>query len=138
MGGVPGNVIHPVITNPQPEHIGGLGALFKLCAPGMVGRPCNPENTLVAVHDGQVIGVAMVWGAGMPYGWIDCFYVLPKYRNQGVGVWLVEAAEKLLLSQGVTAIRAYATKDTYNLLKRAGYQEREVCTIMERDHGRLL
>ena len=51
------------------------------------------------------VGSAELYDGDMPYSLIDDLAVREKFRGQGIGTMLIEAAEKVALSSGVLSLR---------------------------------
>ena len=86
------------------------------------------DGCLVAEADGSVVGYASmsvhtseglaVVPKGETYLVLDNLYVLPPYRDAGLGRRLVEAVETHARRQGMRAILVYsATKDMHRIMR---------------------
>jgi GNAT superfamily N-acetyltransferase len=77
---------------------------------------------VVAVRNGEIVGVAMLGGNGK----IALLYLLPEVRFQGVGRLLLSALETEALARGLTALRVESTKTALSFYQRNGYVETRV------------
>lgn len=87
----------------------------------------NPELSVVAEQNGQIVGSIMVGHDGRT----GCFYhvcVSKKYRQHGVGYKMVRYAVKALQSEGINNVTLIAFKKNQvgnEFWKRLGWNERE-------------
>jgi ribosomal protein S18 acetylase RimI-like enzyme len=63
----------------------------------------QPEMFLLAVVDGVIVGSIMAGYEGHR-GWINYLATAPEYRRRGIGVALMQAAERLLNDAGCPKI----------------------------------
>lgn len=71
------------------------------------GHPCG---FIGAFDDSALIGAVLATDDGRR-GWINRLAVLPRYRGQGIGKALIEAAEKTLKARGISIIAALIEED---------------------------
>jgi ribosomal protein S18 acetylase RimI-like enzyme len=111
----------------------GLVNLWSVC--GLV-RPWNdpyrdidrklardPENLLVAEHDGEVVGSVMVGYEGHR-GWVNYLAVHPDHRGRGLGRRLMERAEELLGQLGCAKVNLQvrsSNEEAIGFYRRIGY-----------------
>ncbi len=78
----------------------------------------SPTNfSLVAVSEGDVVGVALLTGAGK----LALCYLLPEARGQGVGKALLARVEAQALGWGVKALQLHSTATGREFFARHGY-----------------
>lgn len=114
-----------------------LTVLFTACNVAFAGNwAFNPQRTLVALEDGQVVGFVASWWDGQPIAWVDMLLVHPKYRNGRVGSELCLMVEALLLAEGAHVIRCVLDEDSTlaRPLERAGYACIGTFTVLERHY----
>lgn len=93
-----------------------------------------PEELLVAVDGGVVIGTAMA-GYDGHRGWICYFAVDPARRGAGVGRQLVGACEALLAERGCPKVNLMvrgANVAALEFYERLGYEPSDVVTLGRR------
>jgi GNAT superfamily N-acetyltransferase len=72
---------------------------------GVLGEPFNGALAeLVAVRDGEPIGVVTLWPRGPRTGWIAKLFVDPDHRRMGIARALVRAAVGEAREYGLTKI----------------------------------
>lgn len=78
----------------------------------------SPTNfSLVAVDDGDVVGVALLTGAGK----LALCYLLPEARNKGAGKALLARMEQQASSWGVKALQLHSTATGEAFFVSQGY-----------------
>jgi N-acetylglutamate synthase-like GNAT family acetyltransferase len=78
----------------------------------------SPTNfSLVAVNDGEVIGVALLTGAGK----LALCYLLPEACGKGVGKALLARMEEQACSWGVKALQLHSTATGHAFFAGRGY-----------------
>lgn len=78
----------------------------------------SPSNhTLVAVRDGEVVGVALVTQAGK----LSLCYLLPEAQHAGIGKALLHAVEAQARAWGVSVLRLHSTASAHDFYARNGY-----------------
>jgi hypothetical protein len=116
-------MIRPKIVHLSEEHRSGLAEMLCEAGNGFAVTaewPFNPKRSLVALHNGEVVGFISIWHDGQPSAWVDSLVVKQKY--QGIGIFLCLAAEALALQLGARYIRALAYRDEWTQhLLRAGF-----------------
>lgn len=92
-------------------------------SPENVGRMCFPDEnynfdemredtTFIGAYDGdECIGLAVMQNAMFRYMYLLDLKVCEKYRRQGVGLALVDAAKRLAAEKGYRGIYAYGQDD---------------------------
>ena len=96
----------------------------------------HPGTVKVAELEGKPIGLVMFKlkaGSLGSYGRITTIFVKKPYRNQGVGAFLLQEAEKSLLSKGIKRIYAEVTNtNTHSLdfFREHGYTNKR--TVVEK------
>jgi len=99
-------------------------------------------TALVAVLDDRVVGTVVLKGKDFEhYGeapWLSGLYVVPEYRQSGIGLQLVRAAEKKAASMGIHKLYLY-TPRAQRFYETLGWRRKEeravasVCvTVMEK------
>ena len=79
----------------------------------------SPTNcSIVAVEDGDVIGVALLTVAGK----LALCYVLPEARGHGAGKAMLAKAEETACAWGVKTIQLHSTTTGEGFFARYGYQ----------------
>lgn len=73
--------------------------------------------SLVALHDGAVIGVALLTGAGK----LALCYVLPEARGQGAGKAMLAKMEETACNWGVKALQLHSTATGEAFFASLGY-----------------
>lgn len=74
----------------------------------------KPEDGLVAVIDGKIVGATIVryiCRNGHKIGYFDGAFIHPDYHGQGIGTVLYKATEDYLWEQGCTAQTAFVKDD---------------------------
>jgi len=127
-------MIRPTISQLRMEHIPGLQQLFQVCQMDYATTwEYNPELSLVALHDEEVVGFVAGWHSGQPYGFIDNLLVLPKYKHQGIGTWLARTMWEVLKSRGAKCVRVVLdNKDLVPTLIKGGMTELGQFTVLEK------
>jgi GNAT superfamily N-acetyltransferase len=69
----------------------------------------GPEGCFVACLNGKLIGTITTIIYGRSLGWIGMMLVHPRYRRQGIGRGLMQAAIDYFHKTGVLSIKLYAT-----------------------------
>ena len=78
----------------------------------------TPTNhTLVAVIDGEVVGVALLTQAGK----VSLCYVLPEVMHRGAGKLLLAGLEQQARAWGITVIKLKSTVSAHDFFARNGY-----------------
>jgi GNAT superfamily N-acetyltransferase len=80
----------------------------------------SPTNfSLVALLDGELVGVALLTGAGK----LALCYLLPEARGKGVGRALLARMEQQACSWGVKALQLHSTASGESFFAAQGYIE---------------
>ena len=127
-------MIVPELTELRPDHLQDLWFLFKLCDQEHDdGAMYNPETSLVAFHNGQMVGFVTAWIDSQPYAFIDNLLVHPDFRHKGIGFWLCVAMKDILFKRGVRLIRAIVTDGdvVFRGLVKYGFQKVKGAVVME-------
>lgn len=82
---------------------------------GWIATPSN--HTVVAQHDGEVVGVALVNQAGK----LSLCYVLPEVQKRGIGKALLEGVESQARNWGVSVLRLHGTSTAHDFFASNGY-----------------
>ncbi len=78
----------------------------------------SPSNhTLVAVRDGELVGVALLTQAGK----LSLCYVLPEALHLGIGKSLLQGLETQARSWGISVLRLHSTASARDFYARNGY-----------------
>ncbi len=78
----------------------------------------SPTNfSLVAVSEGEVVGVALLTGAGK----LALCYLLPEARGRGVGKALLTRMEEQACGWGVKALQLHSTATGKDFFAQRGY-----------------
>jgi N-acetylglutamate synthase-like GNAT family acetyltransferase len=78
----------------------------------------SPTNfSLIAVSEGEVVGVALLTGAGK----LALCYLLPEARGQGVGKALLTRMEEQACGWGVKALQLHSTATGKDFFAQRGY-----------------
>ena len=78
----------------------------------------SPTNfSLIAVSEGEVVGVALLTGAGK----LALCYLLPEARGHGVGQALLARMEEQACGWGVKALQLHSTATGHAFFARRGY-----------------
>jgi predicted N-acetyltransferase YhbS len=93
--------------------------------------PQQIPTTFVALQDQALIGSASLIVHDMDtrphlYPWLASVYVVPHYRNQGIGSTLVRRVEEEARTLGVQTLYLY-TPDRQRFYERLGWQVLERC-----------
>ena len=84
----------------------------------------NDENSVVGIfRNNEIVGLAVLEtrndADGSPYGWIQFYYVSPKWRRYGFGTELVRYSAEYYFSHGLTEMRLRVGK--YNIAAQTFY-----------------
>ncbi len=87
-------------------------------ARSMINATGNIERCIVAVDDSQIVGY--IYGFALPNHALfpEFLYVIPAYRNKGIGKKLIE---KLETSTNCTSSTIFYNKDLHDYYKKMGY-----------------
>jgi GNAT superfamily N-acetyltransferase len=78
----------------------------------------SPTNfSIVAVEEGNIVGVALLTGAGK----LALCYLLPEARRKGFGKALLRCIEDRACSWGVKALQLHSTATSEEFFARQGY-----------------
>ncbi|HEY0065564.1 MAG TPA: GNAT family N-acetyltransferase [Telluria sp.] len=78
----------------------------------------SPSNyTVVALRDGELVGVALVTQAGK----LSLCYLLPEAQHAGIGKALLENVEQQARRWGVSVLRLHSTATAREFYARNGY-----------------
>lgn len=78
----------------------------------------SPSNhTLVALRDGELVGVALVTQAGK----LSLCYLLPEAHGAGIGKALLGGVEAKAKEWGVSVLRLHSTATAHDFYARNGY-----------------
>ncbi len=87
-------------------------------------------------HEGRLVGVAITTHDERK-GWINRLAVHPDYRSEGLGLRLIEEAERVLREQGMKIIAVLIEEPneaSLRLFERAGYSiAKEIHYLSKRD-----
>ena len=121
-------MIVPVLTQLRPDHGPDLEFFFKVCGyPYDPEQPFNPDNTLLAFYQGQLVGFVTCWTDGQPYAFVDGLLVHPDFRRTGVGYHLAHAIKGVVMQRGAFAIKCIVTNpELVAILERVGFQRNGV------------
>lgn len=131
-------MIRPQLATITPAVLPGLHLLFDACnTPVAKEWEFNPQRTIVALHNGEVVGFLASWWDGQPVAWIDMLLVLPKYRGQGIGAFLGYTMEAILRQQGAKVIRCVLDEgaELAAPLEKAGFSRVGTFLVMERHYN---
>jgi putative acetyltransferase len=78
------------------------------------GKALGAMLTLIATQDGEAVGFASLKGADH----VEMVYVDPEHGNQGVGVTLLDALEKIARGRGATKLTAEVSDTAKPLFDR--------------------
>jgi len=98
----------------------------------------NPEWFLVGVLGGHIVATCMAGYEGHR-GWINYLAVSPHHRRQGIGRWMMEEAEKILIAAGCPKINLQVRETNRVVIQfyeRIGYTRDPVASMgkrLERD-----
>ncbi|GAB4059891.1 GNAT family N-acetyltransferase [Catellatospora paridis] len=89
--------------------------------------PLSLERTrhaVVAVHEGEVVGVGRVLGDGAIYFYLHDIAVLPAHQGRGVGRAIVTALERWIATQAGprSFVGLFAAGDSMRLYETFGYR----------------
>ena len=99
------------ITTPTLEHLPWLAAHDPDVPETRVRRCITNEEYLIALEDGEPVGLlrfSWFWGR-LPY--MEMIYVAPKMRRQGVGSALNAAWEEKMAAEGATTLMTSCLSD---------------------------
>jgi GNAT superfamily N-acetyltransferase len=78
----------------------------------------SPSNyTLVALREGELIGVALVTQAGK----LSLCYVVPEALHSGIGKALLHGVEQQARNWGISVLRLHSTASAHDFYARNGY-----------------
>lgn len=78
----------------------------------------SPSNhTLVALREGELVGVALLTQAGK----LSLCYVLPESLHLGIGKALLHAVESQARTWGISVLRLHSTTTAHDFYARNGY-----------------
>lgn len=78
----------------------------------------SPANyTVVAVRDGEVVGVSLLTQAGK----LSLCYVLPEALHAGIGKAMLDQVERQASAWGVSVLRLHSTATARDFYARNGY-----------------
>lgn len=129
-------MIVPVLTQPRADLEEDLDFFFKLCGLKCSAASFNYEMSIVALHNGEIVGFVAGWYDNQPGGFIDLLTVHPDYVGRGVGYYIAAAMQTILIKRGCTHI--YAALDNTKLapmLEKHGWKERKGFFLMEWNNG---
>lgn len=102
-GGQPA-ILHSWLGNKTPENVASWIA--------------SPSNyTIVALRDGEVVGVSLLTQAGK----LSLCYVVPEALHTGVGKAMLQAVEQQARTWGVSVLRLHGTATARDFYARNGY-----------------
>jgi GNAT superfamily N-acetyltransferase len=86
-----------------------------------VARSIAGSIPFALLHDDRQIGFARVVSDGATFAWIADVFVLPDYRGQGLGQWLIAS---ILTHPELQGLRRWslATRDAHTLYERYGFR----------------
>ncbi|QYF92823.1 GNAT family N-acetyltransferase [Massilia sp. PAMC28688] len=104
------------------DHCGQAGILDgwlgNKTADNVASWIASPSNyTLVAVREGEVVGVSLLTQAGK----LSLCYLLPEALHQGVGKAMLQAVERQARSWGISVLRLHSTATARDFYLRNGY-----------------
>lgn len=82
---------------------------------GWITSPSN--HTIVALRDGELVGVALLTQAGK----LSLCYLLPEVQHAGIGKALLAAVETQARAWGVSVMRLHSTATARGFYARNGY-----------------
>jgi len=82
---------------------------------GWINSPSN--YTLVAVQDGEVVGVALLTQAGK----LSLCYLVPEALHAGIGKALLAGVEAQARAWGISVLRLHSTGAAHGFFARQGY-----------------
>ena len=95
--------------------------------PAALDLRLRSTRTLVAEADGRALGFGnldVAFGCtACVAAELDCLYVDPEHRGQGIGRALVAALEEIARQSFVTLLTVYASEDAKPFFERLGYTE---------------
>ena len=124
----------PTLAQLRPDMLDDLEFLFKVCeCPFDPAQPFNPDTSLVAFYEGQLVGFLTSWIDEQPYAWIDCFLVHPDFRGKAsIALLLGSAMRELVLKRGSNAIRAVSSNPRLTaVLEYYGFTRRSDAVLLE-------
>lgn len=78
----------------------------------------SPSNhTIVALRDGEVVGVSLLTQAGK----LSLCYLLPEALHQGIGKAMLQAVEMQARAWGISVLRLHSTATARDFYLRQGY-----------------
>jgi GNAT superfamily N-acetyltransferase len=121
---------YTINTDKSMLDVGMIHHFLYTTAHWAVGRPMNVvkksiEGSLCfGVYDGEKqIGFARIVTDGATVGWICDMFILPAYRGQGLGTWLVDCMMQHPDVKGLRRI-LLNTRDAHDLYKKhAGFRQ---------------
>jgi GNAT superfamily N-acetyltransferase len=119
-----------ISTDKSRLDVGMIHHFLYTTAHWAIGRPMNVvkksiENSLCfGVFEGnQQVGFARIVTDGATVGWICDMFILPTYRQKGLGAWLVDCMMKHPDVKGLRRI-LLNTRDAHELYKKyAGFRQ---------------
>jgi GNAT superfamily N-acetyltransferase len=82
---------------------------------GWIASPSN--HTLVALRDGEVVGVSLLTQAGK----LSLCYLLPEVQHLGVGKAMLQCQERQARQWGISVLRLHGTASGREFFARNGY-----------------
>jgi GNAT superfamily N-acetyltransferase len=79
-----------------------------------------PQNLIVAVAEGHVVGVLHLFDAGFPWAFLDGWYVQPAYRSYALARAMGRFAEQELRRRGIRTYLYYAPEPLATATEYAG------------------
>lgn len=96
----------------------------------------NAGLSLVALHDGQVVGFIAATHGGQPFAYIDMAIVREDMRGRGIGVLLLLEIERRLYDLGVrcTRIVSRSGSQAASIVSRLGWEPLEMEIVLEKHY----
>ncbi len=128
-------MIRPKIVPLTAEYQAGVDALvLESNHPEAVGWTYPPDLSLIALHNGRVVGLLTAWADQRPYAWLDAMLVHPDVRNQGIAYFLYLAMKRLLKARGIKKLWAFTTYEGWvEKADRLGLREAARVALLEGD-----
>jgi len=126
-------MIVPVLSQPRPDMAKDLDFFFKVSGWNYdPEQPFNPDLSLVAFYQGQIVGFITAWVDNQPYAFVDNFVIHPDFQRKGIGYHLAVAIREIVLRRGARAIRIACTNPELTaILERVGFTQRRDAVLME-------